>query len=177
LENDEIVIHGVRFLGCTLWTDFLLYGAGVQAEAEQYAMRHMNDFLQAAPLIRHPRTEESATLGRAFTPFDSGQIHSGSMHWLKEKLSDVSLPTVVVTHHAPARQSIDPKYNSDSLTPAFVSNHDEFVESSGARMWIHGHVHRGFDYRLGETRVLCNPRGYPQFRENLRFQPDLVVEV
>ncbi|MGH8800330.1 MAG: metallophosphoesterase family protein, partial [Casimicrobiaceae bacterium] len=28
LDDDEVIIDGVRFLGTTLWTDFLLFGDG-----------------------------------------------------------------------------------------------------------------------------------------------------
>ncbi|WP_215884515.1 hypothetical protein [Acidithiobacillus sulfurivorans] len=28
-------------------------------------------------------------------------------------------------------------------------------------IWIHGHVHDRMNYRIGKTRVLCNPWGYP----------------
>ena len=41
---------------------------------------------------------------------------------------------------------------------------------------LHGHLHRQSDYRLGDTRVVCNPRGYPNQR-NPSFVPDLVIEI
>ena len=88
-------------------------------------------------------------------------------------------PTVVVTHHAPCTGSIHPKYADSPITPAFVSDLDELVEASGAALWIHGHVHDSYDYRVGNTRVLCNPRGYGKegVNENRRFDPALTVTV
>jgi predicted phosphohydrolase len=52
LDNDEIVLGGVRFLGSTLWTDFELFGAD---ENRAYALamaRGMSDFR----LIRYGST-------------------------------------------------------------------------------------------------------------------------
>ena len=34
LDNDEAIIGGVRFLGTTLWTDFMLFGEGEEDVAE-----------------------------------------------------------------------------------------------------------------------------------------------
>jgi Icc-related predicted phosphoesterase len=177
LENDKVVLNGVRFLGCTFWTDFLLFGESTRAGVEQRAMRLVKDFCQTEPRIRHPAQKGSRGPGRSLTPYDAGEIHLASLDWLRKELADGEMPTVVVTHHAPARSSMSSKFTDDLLTPAFVSDHDDFVRDSGAQLWIHGHVHHGFDYRLGKTRVICNPRGYPQLDEDRRFVPDLIVEV
>ncbi|HEX7026241.1 MAG TPA: metallophosphoesterase, partial [Gammaproteobacteria bacterium] len=94
---------------------------------------------------------------------------------LQRQLPGSDLPTVVVTHHAPATGSIAEQYKANMLNPAFISEMDELVTHSGARCWIHGHTHSRFDYTLGDTRVLCNPRGYPN--EVTRFDPGFVVEI
>lgn len=69
------------------------------------------------------------------------------------------------------------RYKGSSLTPAFVSGLDDLVQESGAALWVHGHVHDRFDYSLGDTRVLCNPRGYVDINDANGFKPGLVVEV
>ena len=61
------------------------------------------------------------------------------------------------------------------LSPAFVSNLSEIIDPRQPALWVHGHVHTSFDYRVGATRVLCNPHGYGA--ENPDFDPRLVVEV
>jgi hypothetical protein len=58
---------------------------------------------------------------------------------------------------------------------AFVARRERLVEASGATLWVHGHVHASFDYRIGDTRVLANPQGHGD--ENPAFRPGLVVEV
>jgi predicted phosphodiesterase len=165
LENDGIVIDGVRFLGCTLWTDFMLNGdpaiAGFDAE------RMLSDYhlIRVSPAYRKLRAADTTAL------------HRRSRAWLHAELPRSELPTVVVTHHAPATASIAEQYKRDnSLNPAFVSDMGDFVAKSGARYWIHGHTHSRFDYTLGTTRVLCNPRGYPR-EPGLEFDPSFTVEI
>jgi hypothetical protein len=48
------------------------------------------------------------------------------------------------------------------------------------RYWLRGHVHKSLDYTIGDTRVICNPRGYPGpggTRESPNFDPHLTIEV
>jgi Icc-related predicted phosphoesterase len=83
---------------------------------------------------------------------------------------------VVVTHHAPSANSLAPADRQHWISSAFASHLDEFVVESKAALWIHGHVHTAQDYDLGETRVVCNPRGYPG-EEQTGFDTGMIVEV
>ena len=65
-----------------------------------------------------------------------------------------------MTHHLPHPNSVDEKYKSSALTPAFVSDLSDLVENCEAKLWFHVHTHTGQDYLAGATRVLCNPKGY-----------------
>jgi predicted phosphohydrolase len=165
LENDVFEMDGVVVLGTTLWTDFALNGDHVIAET--MANIDMNDFKQIR-LAPHYRK---------FTPADSRAIHLQSRRWLDATLQKFSgKKTVVVTHHAPSPRSIDSKYLGDPLNPAFSSNMESFIEEREAALWVHGHLHSCSDYKIGRTRVLANPRGYP--RENTGgFNPELVIEI
>jgi Icc-related predicted phosphoesterase len=87
--------------------------------------------------------------------------------------------TVVVTHHAPHPQSIQPRHQGSALAPAFVSNRNTLIEEYQPELWIHGHDHGSHDYRVGRTRVLANQAGYPNVhgdRENRVFNPLCLVE-
>lgn len=150
LENDSVVTGGVRFLGCTLWTDFQLDGNATLAGFR--AQQVLPDF----------RRIWYAPEGRPLHPADTMMLHAESKAWLTEQLSLDDRPTVVVTHHAPATPSIADYFVREPLNPAFVSELDALVAGSGALLWVHGHTHTAFDYRLGATRVVCNPRGYPK---------------
>jgi Icc-related predicted phosphoesterase len=172
LENRSVSLGGVVFLGCTLWTDFELYGRPVDPMKE--AARRMNDFR----LIRYFEEADGERYAAKLEPLDTHFLHKESVAWLRNELSALKgQKVVVVTHHAPSRQSIAERYREGSLTPAFVSGLDGLVQDSGAELWVHGHVHDRFDYRLGKTRVVCNPRGYVGISDGNGFDPALLVEI
>lgn len=167
LDNDEVVIAGVRFLGCTLWTDFNLFGEELKKTAMAEGKKYLNDFR----LIRER--------DRIFTPARSAQLHKTSRKWLTAKLQQ-AFPgkTVIITHHLPSGRSVAERYKSSLTSACFASNLDELMGASA--LWIHGHTHDSFDYVLQGTRVVCNPRGYCRNRdkpENLEFMPALVIEI
>ena len=162
----------VRILGCTLWSDFRLFPEDErQEESKAEATRLMYDFSRVRVMEDAPEL---------FTPAMCAESFDRAVTWLRAALrTPHDGETIVVTHHAPCTKSVHPKYADSPITPAFVSNLDELVASSGAALWIHGHVHDSHDYRIGGTRVLCNPRGYGKdgVNENARFDPALTVAI
>lgn len=68
---------------------------------------------------------------------------------------------IVVSHFAPSMKSVTPEFKGDPLNPYFCNEIDDLIENSDISAWVHGHVHSNHDYRIGNTRILCNPRGYP----------------
>ncbi|MCT7319291.1 metallophosphoesterase [Ralstonia sp. CHL-2022] len=174
LDMDKITIGDVEFLGATLWTDFSLYRGtefGVRA-AEGYAIEGMSDFSGAI------RLEERGVF-RKLQPRDTIQMHFAARQWLTGELTlSTQRKRVVVTHHAPSKQSVPLQYQGDLLTPAYASHMDDVVEL--ADLWIHGHMHDSFDYGMGKCRVICNPRGYtPRARraENESFDSRFIVQL
>jgi len=167
LDNDEVVIGGVRFLGSTIWTDFNLFGEPTKQQAMSVGKRCLNDFR----LIKEQ--------GRVFSPERSIEIHEASLAWLSAKLKeDFVGETVVVTHHLPSMQSVSDRFKMSILSACFASNLDDMFGRSA--LWIHGHTHDSLDYVQNSTRVLCNPRGYSRYghdQENNEFNPALVVEL
>jgi len=92
------------------------------------------------------------------------------------KLKDSGNKIVIITHHATSKHSLPEYYQDDTLSAAYASYLDRFVQESYATLWIHGHVHTHQDYMIGNTRIVCNPRGYPD-EQNKDFISDLVIEV
>jgi Calcineurin-like phosphoesterase len=157
-----------RFIGATLWTDFQLYGTPQASMA--IALQRLEDF----SVIKIERGYKL----RSFRPSDSARVCEASVAFLRTELSKpFGGITVVVTHHAPSRRSIATAFENDTLNPAFVSDFEELITTYAPALWIHGHVHDSFDYTIGRTRVVCNPRGYFPDQLNARFDPFLVVEV
>jgi predicted phosphodiesterase len=168
LENDEVVIDGVRFLGCSLWSDFDYAGPENRASSMRICERLVNDYRQ----IR--ATAED----RPLRAQDTRDLHVASRAWLATRLaSHHDGPTVVVTHHAPLiRRREDSNALMDAIGGAFASDLSELMGGDAADLWIFGHIHRTVDTDVNGTRVLSNQRGYPNEAVS-GFDPALVVEV
>ena len=134
LNPGVVAIDGIRFVGATLWFP------GTPDEALYRGC--LNDFRMIADFV--PWVHDTHTAHLAFL---KANMHPGD---------------VVVTHHLPHPRSIAAQYSGSALNRFFLAEDAaELVERSGARLWVHGHTHTHCDYAVGETRVVCNPRGYP----------------
>jgi len=149
LDPGVTEIAGTRFVGATLWFPLT---------PDEEAYRGLvSDFA----LIRN------------FVPWVH-QTHAAHLAFLE---ATVRPGDVVITHFAPHPGSIAPQYADDPLNRFFVAQDAApLVERSGAPLWIHGHTHVSFDYRVGDTRVICNARGYPG-EPGTSMNPALVIEV
>ncbi|OAM76024.1 metallophosphoesterase [Devosia elaeis] len=164
-SGQSVVIDGVRFVGATLWTDFGLADDVYASEA--WAARHMPEYQQ----VRRPD-------GELIWPTDTRDAYLRHRSAIEAVLSQPhDGPTVIVTHHAPSRRSI--AGGVDVADAAFASDLEGMIHQYQPSLWVHGHVHQHLDYRVGNTRVLANPRGYqgPDWGENSNFIEDFVVEV
>ena len=162
LDCTRVILGGVRFLGCTLWTDYSLAPESERPSVIE-AARKLNPDYQ---LIRYG--------SRAFAPEDAIALCTRHRAWLTAALAEpFSGKTVAITHFAPHPRSIAPSYADHRANPGFVLDLER--EMGQAVLWIHGHTHTFFDYRVRGTRVICNPRGYPG--EGTGFRPDLTVEI
>jgi UDP-2,3-diacylglucosamine pyrophosphatase LpxH len=161
LENEDIVIDDVAIFGATLWTDF----NNNDPMDKLYARQSMNDFM----IIKDDNTF-------TFTPDKSVDLHKESLKHIEQFIKKYSNhKKIIMTHHAPSYISVSSKYKNSALNPAFFSNLDKLVESSGAEYWIHGHMHEFVRYKIGQTDVICNPSGYPN--EKSLCRRNLVVDI
>lgn len=172
LDSDDVVIEDnqgdlVRFLGCTLWTDFRLFGQDKQRICLNAASQRLNDFR----MIKDG--------GRHLLPAQTARWHERHVQWLDDQLQK-PFPgkTVVISHHLPTARSVSERYKNNLLSACYASELDRLFGSMA--LWVHGHTHDTYDYEVGETRIVCNPRGYVSGYcppENPHFDPGLVVEV
>lgn len=159
LEQDTVAIDGVRFLGCTLWTDFRVFevsgrARSMPAEAAMQACERLLADYRAISVDEGGST-------RRFAPTDAARLHAASRAWLERELGRPHAgPTVVVTHHLPSWRSVHPAFASSVSNAGFASDLDPLV--ARADCWIHGHTHASRRYRIGGAEVVCNPRGYPR---------------
>lgn len=175
LEDESVELAGLRFLGCTLWTDFEYHGKPLTDKLKQQTFEWFIDY---AEIKANAGTER-------LTPDQSVQRHLKSRTWLQAALEKPDQKsTVVVTHHYPNRHSTHPRYANDPMTVCFGSHLPvELMRQAG--LWIHGHTHSSFNYRIGDSRqhvrVVCNPRGYPlgwlhNEWENESFNPSMLMQ-
>jgi predicted phosphodiesterase len=149
LDGATAEIDGTRFVGATLWFP--------RTPDEDLFRSSLSDFALIEGFVPWVHTTHAAQLD-----FLRNNVRSGD---------------VVVTHFVPHPRSIAPQYAGDPLNRFFVAEDAApLVERAGARLWIHGHTHVAFDYRVGDTRVVCNPRGYPG-EPGTSMNPSLVIEV
>jgi Icc-related predicted phosphoesterase len=142
---------------------------GIEGEA-WFARRRAKRLIEDFAAIQNGR--------RRFTPEYSVELHEVSKAWLVGELkSEFNGPTVIVTHHLPASTSVAKRYANDSLNPAFVSRLEDVIEKYRPELWVHGHTHVPCDYELFDTRIVCNPGGYPGENRRSGFRGDLVVSI
>lgn len=165
LENSFVDIEGIRFHGATLWTDFSIFGNPVK-----YGMicqSVMNDYKK---IRRDPSYSKMRTV-------DTFKIHQLSKLWLQESLEEAKgMKNIVVTHHAPSIHSVQEHYRNDPVTSAYASNLEDLIYEYQPLYWIHGHIHTPSEYKIGETKIICNPHGYVDEKYN-GYEKELVIEI
>jgi predicted phosphodiesterase len=167
LENDEVQLDGIRFLGCTLWSDFEFDGPTHRELSMALCRRVVNDYSQIA----------FGTGERALEPRDTRGLHLHSRQWLAERLAlPHDGPTVVITHHAPLIRTRPASRELRAIAGAFASDVTELMGGDKVALWIYGHTHRAADLEIDGTRVLSNPRGYPH-QPVAEFNSACVVEI
>jgi predicted phosphodiesterase len=150
LERDIKVINEVSFIGATLWTDC--------NKGDPLTMHALTDMMNDFRIIRNDE------LG--YTKLRPAHImhrHHQTVGYLKSVLPDMKDKKVVfVGHHGPSSMSTHPRYASDYLmNGGYRSDLSELIlDNPQIVLWTHGHMHDPFDYMIGTTRVVCNPRGY-----------------
>ena len=170
LENESLILNGIRFLGCTLWTDFLLFGKEYLRHACYTAENGMSDYFR----IRLG----AADLYRKLCSSDVIRIHKESIRFLEKHLSqNYSGNTIVLSHHAPLKNSVPEKYSSDLLSCAFANNLENLLSIYKPEFWLHGHTHFNVDYVFDQTRIISNQRGYFPMELVIGFKKNYVIEV
>jgi Icc-related predicted phosphoesterase len=163
LEREVKVIDDVTFIGGTLWTDMNNHDS-----LTLYHMRTMmNDFrvITNSTTPVHFKTEagEFKTRVGKFSPEDAVAEHVKMKQYIQSVVQgNHDKKYVVVGHHSPSKQSTHEMYAHDTImNGGYSSDMDEFItDHPQIKLWTHGHTHHVFDYVIGETRVVCNPRGY-----------------
>jgi Icc-related predicted phosphoesterase len=145
-------VNGIKIAGATLWTDLI---------------NPMNWLIYTNGLI-DSRFIEDLTHERMI------ETHQAHKEFLFSSEADI-----IVSHHTPSCQSIGDRYRGDLLNVCFSNNLDEQILNlkKPPKLWIHGHTHDSFDYMIGNTRVICHPRGYRNERNYYKTYKPLIIEL
>lgn len=169
LERDCFDLDDVTFVGGTLWTDMNKHDP-----LTLHAVRDMmNDF-------RIIKNDEKGYTN--LKPADTVVRHRETLQYIKHVISErPDRKYVVVGHHSPSFQSVHEGYKHETLmNGAYHSDLSEFIlDHPQIKLWTHGHTHHCFDYVIGETRIVCNPRGYQSdgYSEDTGWNPNILLEV
>jgi Icc-related predicted phosphoesterase len=164
LEKESVEIDNVLFLGGTLWTDM-----NKEDPLTLYQIKNMmNDFrcVKNSNRMVNYKDQDGVFHQRvsSFCPEDAVEDHKKLVEYIRHVCDETpdTMKIVVVGHHAPSRLSIHPRYKQqDTMNGGYSSSLDEFImDRPQIKLWTHGHTHENFDYMIGMTRVVCNPRGY-----------------
>ena len=158
-----------RFIGGTLWTDM-----NKEDPLTLHAMKKMmNDFRCVKNSNREVHFKDEGgkfhTRVATFSPEDAVEEHRKSLDYIKTVYADTPpwMNVVVVGHHTPSHTSCHPRYKDDQImNGGYHSDLSEFIlDRPGIKLWTHGHTHENFDYMIGSTRIVCNPRGYDGYED------------
>ena len=170
LENDVKVINDIVFMGATLWTDCNKH--------DPFTLHALADMMNDFRIIRHDQSGY-----RSLKPADIADRHRKTLQYFKTVMDGYPQEQkfVVVGHHTPSHMSCHPQYAHDYImNGGYHSDLSDFIlDHPQIKLWTHGHTHHPFDYVLGSTRIVCNPRGYESdgYTEDTGWNPNIVLEV
>lgn len=153
LEKETKVIHGTAFVGATLWTDFM-HNEVKKTLAGHYMMDYAQTYYDDPSEPDH----------RGLRPADVYADHLAAKEYVFKAAKEQKAAgnkVVVVVHHGISYKSVHRRFQGNHMNSAFVSELDNEVLDAAPDILIHGHVHNCFDYMIGDTRVVVNPRAYP----------------
>jgi len=168
LEKETFELNDTVFVCGTLWTDM-----NKEDSLTLFNIRRMmNDFRciknsNKEVTFKAYDLENNAvfkTRPAIFSPEDSVEDHKKMLAYIKIVYDTMSAgkQMVVVGHHTPSHLSCHPRFRDDrEMNGGYHSDLSEFIlDRPKIKLWTHGHTHESFDYKIGDTRVVCNPRGY-----------------
>ncbi len=172
LNDSTFVKNEVAFIGATLWTDLKSNNPVVAWKVEST----LNDYKK----IRIGTNAEPYKYKlRAIHTYGINQKSKKYIFDSIEAYKKQGLKIVVVTHHGPSWNSVPDRYKADDVSYGYCNEYYYAIEENGPDVWVHGHTHDSFDYVIGKTRIICNPRGYsktldsqqnPSFNGTLSFK-------
>ena len=192
LDKESVLINDVMFIGGTLWTDMnkedgitLSHMKGMMNDFR--TIKNSNRMV-SRKVMKYKKDENGQYVSEikdgvnvmieegfkfeesisTFSPEDAVEDHKKMLGYLKVMLEGKhDQKFVVVGHHAPTKLSTHPRYADELImNGGYSSDLSEFIlDHPQIKLWTHGHTHEEFDYLIGTTRIVCNPRGYINYED------------
>lgn len=157
LNKSSVVIQNQTFHGGALW---------FRSDPLNHLYRDsINDFR----MIK--KAKKSGDEGSSLYPSD--WIYDEQLAMERHLNHRLTSDDVVITHHLPHPNSVHPIFKTSTLNRFFLCDMSKLIEERQPKLWVHGHTHFPFDYTVGATRVVCNPRGYIHERNGI-YVPKLI---
>lgn len=147
LNNTDVTLDGVHFYGGAMWFPDDPLNSIYESQ--------LSDFL-LIPDIRK-------------------WVYQSNTEFRENGYKNITPDTIVLTHHLPSPKSTPKMYADSTINRFFVSDEEALIADLQPRLWVHGHTHHSCDYKLGKTRVVCNPHGYPYERQAMKKKYTPVV--
>ena len=190
LDKEHVTIDDVTFIGGTLWTDMnaqdpvtMAHIAGMMNDFR--IIQNSNEMVSYKTLVNAYDADGNVKIAENGQPIQQAEFHKRPARFTpqdtvvdhKKMLEYIQVTTamlgenpnkyVVVGHHAPSKASTHPRYKTEVImNGAYSSRLDQFIlDNPQIKLWTHGHTHEDFDYMIGSTRVVCNPRGYINYED------------
>lgn len=170
LQNEDVIIDDVAFYGGTMFTDMMLDNDTWKASL--YAQNGIADFTW---IDKQRGVDGTNTVKRRWSTDDHRNEHGAYCDGLDRFVKrEKVFKRCVISHFVPHRLGSDPRFDGSPLQPYFICDMTRYMETID--LWLYGHTHTSRDFMHGNTRLVCNPRGYGA--ENASgFNKNLIVEI
>lgn len=150
LNNGNVIIDGVNFVGSTFWTDI----NNMDQWSCYRAKTGMNDY-------RHIFHQS-----RRLSPEDTAVFNREARKKIPTMVDSTARSNILITHHAPHFSVFEKlmcrPFGGQGVDYCFWNTGDECLQiASQFDYWMFGHVHLNGHVKLGNTQYITNCVGYP----------------
>mgnify|MGYP001583534607 CR=1 FL=1 len=148
LDNNSVIIDNQRFIGGTLW----------YSDCHDHFLKQ--DWFDYRYIKR-------------FEPW----VYRKNNDFIEKVAKKMKSDDIVISHMLPSKLSIHPYFYNSLQNTFFLNDIEEYIIKNQPKLYIHGHTHYPFDYKIGDTRVYCNPLAYPSEHTNNDFLNRMAIDI
>lgn len=170
LNKSGLIIDGVKFIGCTLWSDV--------SSIPDIAEKVMNDYKYIYVKKNKKNNKKNKNQDKSQNSSDEKykrllkasdvcEMNKECIEWIKHEINkfketDKYKKIIILTHHAPSFSMLN---KSDVYSPCYATNYNDIM-GKPVSIWISGHSHHSNHIRINNTLCVSNCMGYPGEKVN-----------